>query len=51
MQQIICMKWGDRYSSDYVNRLYFSIQKFTKEKTKLICFTDNPNKINENVYM
>ena len=49
MQQIICMKWGDRYSSDYVNRLYFSIKKFTKRKTDLICFTDNPNEINENV--
>ena len=41
MQTIICMKWGDRYGSEYVNRLYKSIKKHTERPTRLICFTDN----------
>ncbi len=49
MQQIICMKWGLRYSSSYVNRLYNSILKHTDRKTQLICFTDNKVGINKNV--
>ena len=49
MQQIICMKWGLRYSAAYVNRLYSSILKFTDRKTQLICFTDNKVGINKNI--
>ena len=41
MQTIICMKWGNRYNSNYVNNLYSSIQTHTKNKTRLICFTDD----------
>ena len=35
------MKWGDRYNYNYVNNLYSSIKTHTKNKTKLICFTDD----------
>ncbi len=49
MQKIICMKWGKKYSSIYVNKLYHSIIKFTKKPTKLICFTDDKKGINENI--
>ena len=49
MQQIICMKWGLRYSASYVNKLYNSILRHTNRKTQLICFTDNEVGINENV--
>ena len=49
MQQIICMKWGLRYSASYVNRLYNSILRHTNRKTQLICFTDNKVGINKNV--
>ena len=49
MQTIICMKWGKRYSSIFVNRLYKSINKHTKRPTELICFTDNKFGIDDNV--
>ena len=49
MQTIICMKWGTRYGSEYVNRLYRSIKRHTTRKTKLICFTDNDIGISSNV--
>ncbi len=43
------MKWGSRYNSAFVNRLYKSILKYTKNKTQLICFTDNKKDINKNI--
>jgi len=43
------MKWGTRYGPDFVNRLYRSIQRQTKRKTRLVCFTDDGTGINPNV--
>ena len=39
------MKWGDRYNYNYVNNLYSSIKTHTKNKTQLICFTDDDKNI------
>ena len=49
MQTIICMKWGDRYGPEFVNRLYHSILRHTKRKTRLVCFTDNPKGIDADI--
>ena len=49
MQIVVCMKWGSRYGPEYVNRLYKSIKKHTKRKTKLYCFTDNNTNINKDI--
>ncbi|MDC1375708.1 hypothetical protein N8311_01270 [bacterium] len=49
MQTIICMKWGSRYGSDYVNRLYSSIKRHTSRPTKLYCFTDNKKGIQSEI--
>ena len=43
------MKWGSRYGHEYVNRLYKSIKKHTRNETELHCFTDNTSNIDENV--
>ena len=49
MQTIICIKWGDRYGPEFVNRLYHSILRHTKRKTRLVCFTDNPKGIDADI--
>jgi len=38
---IICMKWGDKYGPDYVNRLYSMIKRNISRSFLLTCFTDN----------
>ncbi|TCT42721.1 hypothetical protein [Martelella mediterranea] len=43
MQTVVCMKWGQRYSADYVNRLWSSIKRHTVRETRLVCFTDDPS--------
>ncbi len=49
MQTVICMKWGTRYGSEYVNRLYQAIQRQTNRPTRLVCFTDDSSHVNDAV--
>lgn len=49
MQTIVCMKWGTRYGSEFVNRLYSTIQRQTNRPTRLVCFTDDGSGIDPNV--
>lgn len=41
MQTVICMKWGDRYDREYVNRLYSMVQRNTNRESRFICFSDD----------
>ncbi len=41
MQTVICMKWGTRYGSEYVNRLWAAIKRQTSRPTRLVCLTDD----------
>jgi hypothetical protein len=41
-QTLICLKWGDRYGSDYVNRLYSAAMRNTSRPLRVVCFTDQP---------
>ncbi len=49
IQTIICIKWGNRYPSEYVNRLWSMIQRHTARPTRLVCYTEDPEGINEGV--
>lgn len=41
MQTVISIKWGDRYGSDYVNRLYNMVMRNTRRPTRFVCFTED----------
>ena len=41
-RNVICIKWGDRYSSDYVNRLFRAVSRNMKSNFNFACFTDQP---------
>ena len=43
------LKWGDKYGSEYVNRLYGSLEKHYKKPFTLTCYTDNYNMLREEV--
>ena len=38
---VVCMKWGDRYGPEWVNRLYGMVKRNTSWQTRFVCFTDN----------
>lgn len=46
---IICMKWGDKYGADYVNRLYGMVSRNLTIPFQFVCFTENEKGINSNV--
>ena len=43
MYSVVCMKWGDKYGAEYVNRLYNMVARNTTLPFKFVCFTDNTN--------
>ena len=45
----LCIKWGDKYSAEYVNKLYGMIDANYVNQFKLICFTDEPENIRDEV--
>lgn len=49
MINIVCLKWGDKYKADYVNKLYASIDRNTTVPFKFHCFTDDKSGLNSNI--
>lgn len=48
-QTVICIKWGQRYGADYVNRLASMVWRHSKRDTRLVCFTEDPSGIDPRV--
>ncbi|MBJ7437380.1 MAG: glycosyltransferase, partial [Acinetobacter sp.] len=42
---VLCMKWGTKYGSDYVNRLYNMVKRHTTVDFKMVCLTDRTDGI------
>jgi|AntAceMinimDraft_1070359.scaffolds.fasta_scaffold00125_21 hypothetical protein len=49
MVNVICLKWGDKYSAAHVNRLYKLVQDNTTIKFNFICFTEDPSDIDSGI--
>lgn len=41
MKQIVCMKWGDKYPADYVNKLYGMVARNITQPFRFVCMTDH----------
>jgi hypothetical protein len=42
MRNVICMKWGEKYGSEYVNVLNSMTRRHLSGAFRFVCFTDNP---------
>ena len=49
MINIVCVKWGDKFHSDHVNRLHDMVKKNLTLKYNFICYTNNANELNRNI--
>ena len=49
LNNVICMKWGEKYSADYVNILFNMVSRNLSIPFRFVCFTDDPKGINEQV--
>ena len=50
MNYIICLKWGKKYSAEYVNKLYAMTQRNCTVPHQFICFTENRKDIDKEIY-
>jgi hypothetical protein len=46
---VLCLKHGNKYSADYVNKLYNMVKRHCTLDYEFVCLTDNPKGINPNV--
>ena len=44
MKNILCVKWGDKYSTEYVEKLKQQIEKHCSYDFNFYCLTDKPEK-------
>jgi hypothetical protein len=40
MLNVVCMKWGDKYGPEYVNKLYSMVRRHLHKEYRFICLTD-----------
>lgn len=48
---VVCMKWGTRYGSEYVNRLYGMVKRNLQRPYKFYCITDDFDGIRQEVLL
>ena len=49
MYNVICVKFGTKYSADFVNKLYNDIKRLTVSEFKFFCYTDDATGIDPEV--
>lgn len=49
MKNVVCVKWGNKFSSDYVNRLFYMVSKNLSIPFRFVCFTDNTTGIDKQI--
>lgn len=49
MYNIVCVKWGDKYSADYVNKLYRMVSRNLNVPFTFHCYTEDPIGIHPDV--
>lgn len=47
--EVVCLKWGTKYGSEYVNKLYSGISRNTNIPFKFHCFTEDSDGLNSSV--
>ena len=46
---VVCLKWGDKYSAEYVNNLYKMVKRNCTLDYEFVCFTENPKGIDSHI--
>jgi len=46
---VVCLKWGKKYSSEYVNKLHSMVQRNLTVEHEFVCFTEDPSNLNPSI--
>jgi hypothetical protein len=48
-KQVLCLKYGSKYSSEYVNKLYNTVSRNLILEHEFVCLTEDPTGLNKNI--
>lgn len=48
-QSVICLKWGDRYGPEFVNKLHSMVARNTRRPLRFICITDDASGLDKEI--
>ena len=49
LNYVVCLKYGDKYSAEYVNKLYSMVKRNLTVPFEFVCFTEDKTGIDENI--
>ena len=49
MKNVLCVKWGNKFSAGYVNRLYSMVERHLSLTHRFICLTEDPIGLNSEI--
>jgi len=49
MKKVVCLKWGNKYSSKYANILYSMVRRHTSGPLEFVCVTEDGKNLNRNI--
>lgn len=49
MNNVICLKWGSKYSSEYVNKLFNSVKRNCKKEINFFCLTEDKRGLDKKI--
>ena len=49
MLNVLCLKYGTKYSADYVNKLYNMTQRHLTVPHRFVCFTEDSTGLNPDI--
>lgn len=47
----VCLKWGQKYSAEYVNKLASMLRRWGNPLTPIYCYTDDPTGIDQSIHI
>jgi hypothetical protein len=49
MNYVVCLKYGNKYSAEYVNKLYYGVKRNLTVPFEFVCFTEDTTDIDPNI--
>ena len=49
MKNVLCIKWGNKYSADYVNKLYSMVERHLSLSHRFVCLTEDTTGLNSEI--
>ena len=49
MNYVVCLKYGDKYSAEYVNKLYSMVKRNLTVPFEFVCFTEDATNIDPDI--